>query len=687
MDAAEELAEKLLKEAAVEHWTPRWDELKRQVLLPLYRANRAELLAELLEARASEDGQVFGHPPRVEPVRSDADLAQAKAATRATMRARVREQVSRERRLVGEVEPTIGKLIADGPALADALARRGAAAVQPYLQLARDADGHDAGTGLPLHSIYRYLRYWWAFPYKPNSGRSLPFLIRDRGQPHHPVCGLLCLSSPVMGLTDRDDALGLTPGWLEAVTAMLCAVSEVDPLRELTALYELLRRQGRPALSPARIERDVSRLLMLDAPLSRWAARTSIEGRVCKAIEAATRIMKDLVEEIDSAIRGVSVEGLGVTLEQALADPGHAGNELRLLGKAAREEWAKAREQRTRAPKDVPRDDAADSARLFRKKRALGLARRLKGFEASLPVRDAADRSDALSALRAAVLRDRLTGGTAVPRGLSSAVGERRVRFMAAQVANVSVCGAIPPYNGLLGGKLAAMLAMSREAAHAYHQTYASRVSGMQSQTAGGDVVRPAELVALTTTSFYGVGSSQYNRVSLPQNRGLRWEEVGRTRGHGTLHLSEALCRLLGELLFVVHGRRLITAKHGEGSDQRRRKLAEGMAVLELPAKALLQHGFSRLVYVAPLGGHTVPGAPATPARHHLEGPTVDEISAAWRDRWLTPRLSRAIDAARAFNANDVLLSKRFPAELAEGRDGASVVVSDALTEEDATWV
>jgi hypothetical protein len=82
-----------------------------------------------------------------------------------------------------------------------------------------------------------------------------------------------------------------------------------------------------------------------------------------------------------------------------------------------------------------------------------------------------------------------------------------------------------------------------------------------------------------------------------------------------------------------------------------------------------------------------MPGAPEAPARHHLDGPTADEVAEMWRARWLAPRLERAIDAARAFNADDVLLSKRFPTEIAASRDTTPFVVSDAMPEEDATWI
>lgn len=607
-----------------------------------------------------EDGQVFCTAPGVAEVRSDAALMHAKGVMRSTMLARVQEQVTKEARLVEEVEPGIQRLIADGPALADALERRGADAVRPYLQLARRSDGNDSHTGLSLHAIYRYLRYWWAFPYNDTPGRSLPILIRDAGQPDHPVCGLLCLSSPLLRLTDRDDALGLTPAWLEAVVATLFALGAADPRTALASVDAALVRQRRAALSPSRVHTDVARLLRLRDPLGRWAIRIPQEERERATRDAAGRIVADLVRELHEAIEGVSLDGLNVTLERSLAQPESVSIELKLLGRDARDVWSDARREPGR------RGDEADMQRLFLKKRAHQLAELLTGWAHLAALR--APGADALAGLGALAGHTQLTLGSAVQRGLTDALLCRKVRLASTQIADISLCGAIPPYNGLLGGKLAAMLALSGQAAAYYREAYDGKRSEIQSRMSGRDIVRPAELVALTTTSFYGVGSSQYNRVVMPSSLGgQRWEEVGVTRGHGTLHLSAEVCRLLHELVIEVGGRQLITSTFGEGPSERLRKLRDGLVRLELPADRLLQHGFSRLVYVATVGPGTMPGAETGDAQHHVTGASEDQVAQAWRERWLGPRLAQAITAARAFDPASVLLSARFPDELLRG--------------------
>src|SRR5207249_2521505 len=61
-------------------------------------------------------------------------------------------------------------------------------------------------------------------------------------------------------------------------------------------------------------------------------------------------------------------------------------------------------------------------------------------------------------------------------------------------IADLTICGAIPPYNEVLGGKLLAMLMMSPEVVAEYRRRYASVPSVIASSMAGRPVVRPADL-------------------------------------------------------------------------------------------------------------------------------------------------------------------------------------------------
>ena len=112
---------------------------------------------------------------------------------------------------------------------------------------------------------------------------------------------------------------------------------------------------------------------------------------------------------------------------------------------------------------------------------------------------------------------------------------------------DIMVCGAVAPYNALLGGKLVCMLLCSPETVERFAIRYGRHVSIIASAMRGKAVVRKPKLVLLCTTSLYGVGSSQYNRVRvLLEDVGgkgdakLEYVELGMSKGYGSYHFSRA---------------------------------------------------------------------------------------------------------------------------------------------------
>src|SRR5262249_29088698 len=105
-------------------------------------------------------------------------------------------------------------------------------------------------------------------------------------------------------------------------------------------------------------------------------------------------------------------------------------------------------------------------------------------------------------------------------------------------IADIIVCGAIPPYNHILGGKLVAMLLASPEIVQAYRERYSDTESVIASSIAGRPIRRPPRLVALSTTSLYGVPLNQYTNVVVPcgavssrRDETVRYERLGVTLG------------------------------------------------------------------------------------------------------------------------------------------------------------
>jgi hypothetical protein len=650
---------------------------------------------------AVEDGQVYLRAPAWDtPNRgmSIEDLQREKDRARASLLQRVQEQLERPttRKFIADQErlhygaagsQSIASLFADGASLAQQLRQQGGSAIRPYLQVADAAAGRDTHTGLKLWDVFRYFRYYWSFPYESTPGRTLPMLIRDAGQPFHPVCGLLCLASPIPKLSVRDAALGWTAGWLEATVAALDmdgADTVRDHLIRLDAAARSIESEGGP--NPTRLQYDIGRILGVEPSHDPLATARRLEHLGSKALtarigRARKRLIADLTRELSDAIRAISTAGLGTRLDAALQDPQRAIDRLNPLAEEARSGWLTSRELRTATVQRPRRASAGDLTSdkalhglshepLFLKKRAVQLVQLLTSWN---DLQDLAHGSPDAALRRHVFGNDsrwgeggsgRLTNGERVRRGVRAALLQRQTRVVASQVADVSVCGAVPPYGPLLGGKLATLLALSRDLAAAYHGRYVDQISEIGSQMAGTRVRKPADLVALTTTSFFSVGSAQYNRVRLePPFDHVGWEYVGQSRGHGTLHFSRETTALLQALLKAETGRELITSTFGEGPSERLRKMRDGLERLGLMADAILIHGMSRRVYLAELGDASRRlGEAGSGRRWRNIAPALAEVVAYWRIRWLEPRLARTpevLEEVRSFDRYKALLSAR----------------------------
>lgn len=230
----------------------------------------------------------------------------------------------------------------------------------------------------------------------------------------------------------------------------------------------------------------------------------------------------------------------------------------------------------------------------------------------------------------------------------------RRVKsdHVGIDMLEITTCGAIAPYNHILGGKLVAMLLASPEIIRAYGRFYGSSPSVIASSIAGRAVCRKPNLVYLGTTSLYGVGSSQYNRVSIPAEQiggrtgeMLRYHELGYTEGFGCTHFSPDTSNEIEALLEAKDKDRRINSIFGEGISPRMRKMRVGLDLVGLPSQKLLHHGSPRIVYGLPL---------ATNFRDVLLGrqkrpkyilpvnqaeQTTKRIADYWIQRWLSMRI------------------------------------------------
>lgn len=231
----------------------------------------------------------------------------------------------------------------------------------------------------------------------------------------------------------------------------------------------------------------------------------------------------------------------------------------------------------------------------------------------------------------------------------------------------ITTCGALPPYTHILGGKLVAMLLASLEIVEAYRRFYGGLPSVIASSIAGKPVCRRPNLVYLGTTSLYGVGSSLYNRISIPAEEVggktgevLKYYELGHTEGFGMTHFSRDTSDSIEALLTAKHPERRVNSIFGEGVSPRIRKFRVGLEVVGLPSEKLLKHGSPRIVYGLPLASNfqeILLGRHARPKYLLPNGDTkgtTRRIADYWVRRWLSMRVENA--AALAEVERDTLI-------------------------------
>lgn len=501
------------------------------------------------------------------------------------------------------VKASIADLIDDGAALARAFeavrslpeddrlaALRGI--VDPVVEVC-EAGASCPDTGLKLTDIWRYFRHTWAHEYRSIPGRQMLVLIRNAARPRRPVMGIAMLASPVMRLKPRDQWIG----WL----------------------------------------------------------RESAEDRVRAGLWAPEDFGAALLDRIDASIATVRWDDLAEASEiKAPTETVALRLEQKASGAAfAREQQLRAHylEHRTTGGQVPPHRGELKSAQpdsdwraasedlLFVRKRAELLSQLLfaKGMF----------RGARLAKKPAAAL-EQLFVTRSGQRALDVAMAEFRKAGLSSEVSDVSICGAVHPYNEILGGKLVTLLLTSKEVREAYARRYGGQTSVIASQMAGQIIIKPADLRILTTTSLYGVGSSQYNRLHLRAKdhpdlpHDVRWGAIGEslTGGFGTLHLGSETAEALRSMALARHDSRRVNNRFGEGTSPRLRQIREGLDALGLKSDAILHHATPRIFY----GCELTPGSrDALLGLGTPEGgsPTASAIGEAWRRRWLSGRVLR----------------------------------------------
>lgn len=321
----------------------------------------------------------------------------------------------------------------------------------------------------------------------------------------------------------------------------------------------------------------------------------------------------------------------------------------RLLEEAVEQRQLHHRYVRSRDHKWSDKSNTADywvtraRTHLFRSKRALGLAELLHARRFLLKYFGDKPTGKKLSKLA----QDR-EGVKVICRILRKAKAAR----VGIAVADISVCGAVQPYNAILGGKLVSMLSVSPEVALEYRRRYARAESEIASGIAGRPIIRTPHLVLFGTTSLYGVGSSQYNRIKIPCDRiggeegeYIRFEELGYSEAFGTSQYAEETVDALVNLVQQSDNGQRVNSIFGEGVSPKLRKVREGLDLLDFPSDLLLRHHRRRIVYGVSMIRNVlnyllgIDRKPQYLVRMEEGAKATSGIAAWWRERWLRTRI------------------------------------------------
>lgn len=447
-------------------------------------------------------------------------------------------------------------------------------------------------TGFSLQDIWRYFRHTWTSAYESVPGRAMLMLIRDAGAPFHPVVGIASIASAASVQPARDAEIGWT-------REKLLAEAREAPSAELAEWV----------------------LATLDGALQSIYTIDFIEERVLPA-----KLPDVIDDEILHRLMQISSDAKQRHIRQERMSDYKDVN----AGSADPGNWElKARSD------------------LFRSKRAGELA-------VLLSIRNVV-----LHAFEGRRGKARLAALLETGHGRSAyekLIRRARSMSMGTAIADLNVCGAIAPYNELLGGKLVAMMAVTPEVVQEYKRRYGNVSSEIASSMAGRPIVRGSDLVFVGTTSLYGIRPSQYDRAGYPaelvggkQGEFIRYRHLGNTEGVGTAQFTDATKSALSRFL-RQEGNESVRVNNvfGEGANPKLRLVREGINALGMKgADEVLVHGMSKTAYGVWLADNVrdyLMGRSKRPRfrfERDADKAGTERICAWWLRRWVLPRLDR----------------------------------------------
>lgn len=496
--------------------------------------------------------------------------------------------------------------------------------IDPYVQLVDNS--YDILSGFNLKDIWRYFRYTWSIPYKNTPGRNLFYLVRDRAQKYHPIIGIFALGNCILNLTVRDNEIGWT---IESVKKNMKRMNNISFVRQ--------------AIDKERVA-NVKKVTYLESE-TEYLSRISQYSKM---------MMKIFVKSIDDSINEIYKNDFAFDFNNPTYDM------INLL----RDEADKLKKVLLDTPHlnegNVNYETEAQLP-LYRKKRCVELAKLL---ESKIIIKEFYN-------VDSVVWLNNLLKNEKGLRAINTAIVANRKTKIGSNMMEIIVCGSIPPYNEILGGKLVSILACSPIVARDYKIKYQHQVSEIASRMAGKKIIRDSSLAFLGTTSLYTKCSSQYNRISVPDKNGnvlLKYEKVGITEGFGTLFFSKETTDCLQKMQILNDGGRKINNVFGEGTSPRFRLLSTSFSNIGLKADHFLKHNSPRIVYMMNLAFNTKEFLLGIDEKLNYCYDLSNEVEVLeitqsfidyWYNRWFLMRISNdeIICRLNLFNSEDIVVS------------------------------
>ena len=457
-------------------------------------------------------------------------------------------------------------------------------------------------TGLRLTDIWKYFRLTWSSEYKSVPGKSFPLLIRNAARPNKPIIGIAMLRSAALADKARDDLIG-------------------------------------------------------------WTDEPTIREKIYKKKIEVEYLVSSMLDCLEEQIESVRWDDIPFINRKLLKFP---NNEiLKKLNELYQEEYEKRHKDlehendKTYTVHNLENTDfARESERsLFKKKRAAKLARLLEARKLFNEVNLEKYPSRGYATL---IHKSNEKGKEIISRVLR----EIRLKALAENIMDVSVCGSVHPYSEIIGGKLIASLMASQEVRNLFRERYYSKKyrkpAIIASSNKGEPIYRDANLMCLTTTSLYGVSSSQYNRIKFLKKdypkllNDVVWTEIKKnkisqkTKGQGVYHFSDYTNKLLGIVTRKSLGRVEVNYKFGEGTSPKLRNLRKGIDILKDSKKSNIQiedffaHNIQRKNYIMFYDNYNLSKfLKKNKPYGAIKASSAKDISNAWIKRWLLNRIKR----------------------------------------------